>query len=89
MIFIKFVVESYCMNYYLVNYSISAENLRIALPLATAPDVHSLKLQIALIRNTISAEAVEIVDYKQVTEDVFNLISPFINSDLQEDKSVN
>ena len=77
------------MNYYLVNYKISAETSRIVLPLATAPDINSLKIQIATIRDTVSTENVEIEDYKQVTEDVFNLISPFINSDLQEDKSVN
>ncbi len=75
------------MNYYLVNYKFFSENARIAIPLKNRTDIDSLKSQIAAIRNVICPDAVEINDFKEVTEDVFNLISPFINSGIQEDGS--
>ena len=68
------------MFYYLVNYSLQKELSRIVIPLINNPDENLLKTYIAEIKsNPEIFDLLEIKDYKQVTEDVYNLISPFIN----------
>ena len=68
------------MYYYLVNYSLQKELSRIVIPLINNPDENLLKTYIAEIKsNPEIFDLLEIKDYKQVTEDVYNLISPFIN----------
>ena len=68
------------MFYYLVNYSLQKELLRIVIPLSNNPDENLLKTYIAEIKsNPEIFDLLEIKDCKEVTEDVYNLISPFIN----------
>jgi hypothetical protein len=75
------------MYYYLVNYKLQAEHSRIVISMSNNPDENELKDHIAKIKNfTAGIETLEIKDYKQVTEDVYNLISPFINEDFQKNK---
>jgi hypothetical protein len=58
------------------------------IPLSINPDENSLKTYIAEIKSSPEIfDTLEIKDYKQVTEDVYNLISPFINGGFQEDKT--
>ena len=76
----KFVHNFLLMYYYLVNYSLQKELSRIVIPLSNNPDENLLKTYIAEIKsNPEIFDLLEIKDYKQVTEDVYNLISPFIN----------
>ena len=76
----KFVHNFLPMYYYLVNYSLQKELSRIVIPLSTNPDENLLKTYIAEIKsNPEIFDLLEIKDYKQVTEDVYNLISHFIN----------
>ena len=75
-----FVYNFLPMFYYLVNYSLQKELSRIVIPLINNPDENLLKTYIAEIKsNPEIFDLLEIKDYKQVTEDVYNLISPFIN----------
>ena len=75
------------MYYYLVNYKLQAEHARIVICMRNNPDENELKVYIAKIKNfTEGIECIEIKDYKQVTEDVYQLISPFINEDFQKNK---
>jgi len=68
------------MLYYLVNYSLQKELSRIVIPLINNPDENLLKTYIAEIKSSPEIfDLLEIKNYKQVTEDVYNLISPFIN----------
>jgi len=72
------------MHYYLVNYQIQEEKSRIVIPMSNYADMNLLKSYIAEIKCIPAlADTVEINNFKQVTEDVYNLISPFINSDNQ------
>jgi hypothetical protein len=77
------------MNYYLVNYSLLKEHARIVIPLNNNPNEDLLKLYIAEIKSRPEIfDTLEIKDYRQVSEDVYNLISPFINGGFQEDKTI-
>jgi hypothetical protein len=77
------------MYYYLVNYKLQTEQSKIVIPSSSNPDENSLKAYIAEIKsNPDIFDSVEIKDYRQVTEDVYNLISPFINRGFQEDKTL-
>jgi hypothetical protein len=65
------------------------EHSRIVIPLSNNPDENSLKAYIAEIKSRPEIfDTLEIKDCKQVTEDVYNLISPFINRMFQEDKTL-
>ena len=77
---VKFAHNFLPMLYYLVNYSLQKELSRIVIPLSNNPDENLLKTYIAEIKSSPEIfDLLEIKDYKQVTEDVYNLISPFIN----------
>lgn len=68
------------MLYYLVNYSLQKELSRIVIALINNPDENLLKTYITEIKSSPEIfDLLEIKNYKQVTEDVYNLISPFIN----------
>jgi hypothetical protein len=54
------------------------------IPLTNNPDENSLKAYIAQIKSSPEIfDILEIKNFKQVTEDVYNLISPFINDGFQ------
>jgi hypothetical protein len=76
------------MYYYLVNYktytnSFVAKHSRIAISLIGNLNINLLKSCIAEKKHIAEPLVkIEIEDYKQVTEDVFRLICPFVNGSI-------
>jgi len=83
------------MYYYLVNYKtythpFVAQHSRIAISLTGNLNINLLKSCIAeKINSAEPLDELEIKDFKQITEEVFKLISPFVNGNINGCKPAN